>query len=84
MNCDLKQLNPVYDTYLERENDSELAKRVTFREVDFFKDELPSDVDAHVFGNVIHDWNDKTKNMLIEKSFRALKSGGKIIIYDFY
>ena len=41
-------------------------------------------MDAHIFGNVIHDWNDDAKNMLLEKSFRALKSGGKIIIYDFF
>lgn len=81
---DLKQLAPVFDSYLAKENDAELAKRVSFREVDFFNHELPSDVDAHVYGNVIHDWDDQVKNMLIEKSFRALKKGGKIIIYDFY
>jgi hypothetical protein len=49
---------PVYNSYLAKENDEELAKRVSFREVDFFNHELPSDVDAHVFGNVIHDWDD--------------------------
>ena len=81
---DLKQLSPVFDSFLAKENDPELAKRVSFREVDFFAHDLPSDVDAHVFGNVIHDWNDSIKNQLIEKSFKALKSGGKIIIYDFF
>ncbi len=84
VNGDLKQLAPIFDSYLARENDAELAKRVSFREVDFFNHELPSDVDAHVFGNVLHDWSDQVKNMLIEKSFRALKKGGKIIIYDFF
>lgn len=58
INCDLKYLAPVFKDYLSRENDPELRKRVSFREVDFLKEELPSDVDALVFGNVIHDWND--------------------------
>ena len=58
VNGDLKQLLPVYNNYLANEKDEELAKRVSFREVDFFAHELPSDVDAHLYGNVLHDWDD--------------------------
>ena len=84
VSADLKQLAPVFDEYIAKENNPDLEKRVSFREVDFFRDELPSDVDALLFGNVIHDWKDSIKHMLIEKAFKALKSGGKLIIYDFY
>jgi hypothetical protein len=84
VSADLKQLSPVFDEYIAKENNTELAERVSFRAVDFFKDEMPSDVDALLFGNVLHDWKDSIKDMLIEKSFKALKSGGKIIIYDFF
>ena len=75
---------PVFEEYLAKENNADLDSRVSFRDLDFFKHSLPSDVDALLFGNVIHDWKDEIKLMLIGKSFSALKSGGKIIIYDFF
>jgi len=37
-----------------------------------------------MFGNVIHDWDDDMKKMLIKKTFEALPSGGHIVIYDFF
>jgi hypothetical protein len=37
-----------------------------------------------MFGNVIHDWDDYVKKMLIKKSFDALSSGSHIVIYDFF
>lgn len=64
--------------------DPELASRVTFRPVDFMKDNFPTDVDAILFGNVLHDWPVEVMKMLIKKTFDALPSGGKIIIYDLF
>ena len=52
--------------------------------MDFYKDAFPTDVDAIMFGNVLHDWDDDVKKMLIKKTFEALPSGGKIIIYDYF
>jgi hypothetical protein len=37
-----------------------------------------------MFGNVIQDWDDSSKLMLINKAYNALNKGGKIIIYDFF
>jgi|LauGreDrversion4_2_1035121.scaffolds.fasta_scaffold2035778_1 hypothetical protein len=37
-----------------------------------------------MFGNVIHDWPDDVKKMLIRKTFEALKPGQHIVIYDFF
>ena len=37
-----------------------------------------------MLGNVLHDWDDSVKKMLIKKTFDALPSGGHIIIYDFF
>ena len=45
---------------------------------------MPSDVDALMFGNVIHDWSDDNKKMLIKKAYEALPKGGHIVIYDFF
>jgi len=83
VNCDLRQCEPVFKKYALRYEQS-VQDRVSFRTVDFFKDELPSDVDALMFGNVIHDWDDDVKRMLIKKAYAALPKGGHIVIYDFY
>ena len=37
-----------------------------------------------MFGNVIHDWNDEMKKLLIKRAFLGLKKGGYILIYDFF
>ena len=37
-----------------------------------------------MFGNVLHDWDDIVKKMLIKKAYEALPAGGKIVIYDFF
>lgn len=72
INSDLKHLEPVFKEYLEKESDSSLKERVKFLTLDFFKDPFPTDVDAFMFGNTIHDWEDKLKIELIRKSFDSL------------
>jgi hypothetical protein len=49
---------------------------------DMFKDELPRGFDAHLWSNVLHDWDEPTVQALIAKSAAALPSGGLIIIHD--
>ena len=83
VSCDLKQCLPVFNEYISKESQS-IKDRVSFRALDFFKEEMPTDVDALMFGNVIHDWSDENKRMLIKKSFNALPKGGHIVIYDFF
>lgn len=57
MSADLPQLIPVFESYMAKE-ETALKERVSFKTVDFMKDSFPSDVDAILFGNVIHDWDD--------------------------
>ena len=47
----------------------------------FFTDELPQ-VDVLVMGHILHDWDLPTKRMLLDKAYRALPSGGALIVYD--
>ena len=49
---------------------------------DMFKDALPPGYDAHLFSNVLHDWDIPEVKRLIEKSFAALPPGGLILIHD--
>src|SRR5438034_7070601 len=48
---------------------------------DFFVDALPS---AHVIvmGNILHDWNEQGKRMLIAKAYAALPADGALIAIE--
>ena len=37
-----------------------------------------------MMGNVIHDWPDETKLMLLKKAYDALEDGGYLMVYDFF
>jgi 3-hydroxy-5-methyl-1-naphthoate 3-O-methyltransferase len=43
---------------------------------------LPAGFDAHLFSNVLHDWDVAVVKQLIAKSFAALEPGGVLIIHD--
>jgi 3-hydroxy-5-methyl-1-naphthoate 3-O-methyltransferase len=49
---------------------------------DMLTDPLPADADAHLYSNVLHDWDEPVVRRLLEKSFAALPSGGLIVIHD--
>ena len=37
-----------------------------------------------MIGDVIHNWEDDKKKLLLKKAFQGLQSGGRLIIYDFF
>jgi chemotaxis methyl-accepting protein methylase len=94
IDVDLPELEPVFKQYLERESsvrqeDRSLKERVAFQPLDFLKEDLTFKVsgknvpvDVIMFGNVIHDWDDENKLLLLKKAYAALKPGGRIIVYD--
>jgi 3-hydroxy-5-methyl-1-naphthoate 3-O-methyltransferase len=43
---------------------------------------FPDGFDAHLFSNVLHDWDAPVVKQLIAKSFTALDAGGVLIIHD--
>ena len=43
---------------------------------------LPAGADAHLYSNVLHDWDEPVVRQLVGKSFDALPSGGVIVIHD--
>ena len=80
---DLKALEPVFNSYIAKE-EAALASRVSFREVDFKTDDFPKDVEAILFGNMIHSWDDTIKRLLFRKAFEALPSGGYLVFYEYF
>lgn len=49
---------------------------------DLFADALPSGFDAHLYSNVIHDWDVDKVRQLLAISFQALPPGGMLIVHD--
>jgi acetylserotonin N-methyltransferase len=47
-----------------------------------FKEPWPTGHDALFFSNIYHDWSDKTCQMLSDKAFAALPSGGRIFLHE--
>jgi predicted O-methyltransferase YrrM len=57
------------------------AGRVEVRAGDMFQG-LPAGCDAHLFSNVLHDWDVPEVRRLLVHSFNALPRGGLLIIHD--
>jgi predicted O-methyltransferase YrrM len=57
-------------------------KRVDVAVADMFTQNLPTDCDAHLFSNVLHDWDEPQVLELLKKSFNTLPPGGVVIIHD--
>ena len=58
------------------------ADRVKVSTGDMFTDPFPGGCDAHLFSNVLHDWDEPRVRQLLAKSFAALPAGGMIIVHD--
>jgi hypothetical protein len=37
-----------------------------------------------IFGNILHDWDNNTKLMLLQKASEAIKEDGFVIIYEHF
>lgn len=75
---DLPEVGPVFDDYADAAG---VSDRVRFQGGSFFTDELPP-ADVLLFGHILHDWDLETKKMLLAKAYRALPSGGAVVVYD--
>jgi predicted O-methyltransferase YrrM len=45
---------------------------------------LPQITDAHLYSNVLHDWDEPVVRELLRKSFDALPPGGLVMVHDAY
>ncbi len=61
-----------------------LTGRVEVLTGDFFKDALPGGFDAHLYSNVLHDWDAPAVRGLLAKSHAALPVGGRLLIHDMH
>ena len=59
----------------------QLQDRVKTVNGDFFKDRFPK-ADLITMGNILHDWDEETKLMLIKKAYDALPDRGAFVVIE--
>ena len=81
MHCTTWDLPPVTPIATETIQQFQLQDRVKAEDGDFFKDPFPK-ADIITMGNILHDWDEETKIMLIKKAYDALPEGGILIAIE--
>lgn len=79
VNFDLPVVQHYFEEYV---NEQGLAGKIQFHEGSFLTDDLPSNNDCIMMGNILHDWNSETKHLLIQKVYKSLNPGGVFIIAE--
>jgi ubiquinone/menaquinone biosynthesis C-methylase UbiE len=75
---DLADVEPAFASYVREHG---LSDRLQFYPGDFLSDDLPT-ADVLIMGRILHNWELPTKKRLLNKAYRALPSGGALIVYD--
>jgi hypothetical protein len=81
VNCiswDLPAVAPIANETIAQ---FQLGDRVNTANGDFFKDQFPK-VDIVLMGNILHDWDEPTKLMLMQKAYNALPEGGCFVAIE--
>ena len=81
MTCTTVDLPPVEPIAKETIQKFHLEDRVKTASVDFFADAFPK-ADIITMGNILHDWNEEKKMLLMKKAFEALPEGGAFIAIE--
>jgi hypothetical protein len=74
-------LSPVCDVADEFVAQYGLEGRITTHRSDMWADAFPR-ADVHLYSNVLHDWPPEKGRLLVDKSFTALESGGRILLHE--
>ena len=59
-----------------------ISDRIAVVAGDMFLDEIPSESDAHLYSNVLHDWAEGEVRVLLQRSYASLPTGGMLIVHD--
>jgi hypothetical protein len=75
---DLPPVEPIAHETIERFG---LADRVKTQNGDFFSDSFPK-ADIVTMGNILHDWDEEKKVLLMKKAYEALPESGAFIAIE--
>ena len=62
----------------------QVYKRLKFINGDLFSDEFGVGYNTALLSNVIHIYNIKENRTILKKMYKALKKGGRLVLYDFF
>ncbi|GAC1368463.1 MAG: methyltransferase [Hymenobacter sp.] len=79
--CTNFDLPPVEAVALENIAHFGLSDSIKTVNGDFFKDDFPK-ADVIVMGNILHDWSEEKKLLLIRKAYEALPEGGAFVAIE--
>jgi precorrin-6B methylase 2 len=82
MQATLFDLPPVIEMARDRVQAAGMVGRVTLTAGDFYKDELPPGHDLALLSAIIHQNSPAQNEALYGKIYRALDSGGRIVVRD--
>lgn len=80
LTCTLFDLPEVLGIAKEYVDDAELADRVLFQPGNYHQDEFGHDLDLVFVSDTLHQEDEQTGIMITEKAFRALRSGGRLVV----
>jgi len=75
---DLPPVAPIAHGNLVRHG---VADRVEVAIGDFFTDDFPP-ADVYFMGNILHDWDEAQKQLLVEKAYAGLAPGGVLVAIE--
>ncbi|MEO7766169.1 MAG: methyltransferase [Ferruginibacter sp.] len=75
---DLPAIEPIANETIQQ---FQLSDRVKAQSGDFFIDSLPK-ADIITMGNILHDWDEDTKLLLMNKAFEAVNEGGAFVVLE--
>jgi len=75
---DLPPVEPVASATIQK---FQLSDRVKTAIGDFFASPIPN-ADVVTMGNILHDWNEENKLMLMKKAYEALPAGGAFVAIE--
>jgi hypothetical protein len=81
MSCTSFDLPPVEPIAINTIAHFGLSDRVKTAAGDFFESPIPPS-DVVVMGNILHDWDEETKLMLMKKAFDAIPDGGAFVAIE--
>jgi predicted O-methyltransferase YrrM len=80
LTCTVFDLPPVLEIARENVTRAGVADRIRLQPGDYHKDELGAGYDAAFLSDMLHQEDPDTGMMIVEKAFRALRPGGRIVI----
>jgi hypothetical protein len=81
LSLDLPFVEPFARQYL---TERKMLDQIQLKSGDMFSEEPFPQCDVLAMGNILHDWNDEKKRLLMKKAYDSLSEGGIMIVVELF